>query len=409
MTEKVLFVDDDRHILEAYQFMLGREFDVEIAVGGMDAQIALASQGPFAVIVSDLRMPGMDGIELLQLAREKSPETVRIMLTGNANQETAIEAVNEGNIFRFLTKPCSTETLAKAVRAAMQQYRLVMAEKELLSKTLSGTIQLLTDVLSLVNPTAFGRASRVRRLVGQLANTLRLENSWEIEIAAMLSQLGCITIPGETLQQFYEGQPLDAAGLKLMQTYPQLGSDLLRHIPRLEAVAEIVAYQEKLFHGGGVPADERRGTNIPLGARVLKLALDYDKLLSSQMTSSQALAELQSRPNWYDPQVLRALEIVLAREVRYEPRWANINELKTDMILAEDIVSLKGMLLITKGQEVTRSLCLRLNNFRAWGAITEPIMVLAPVIGPVVSNVRVPQPSGRLDERVLLNQQRAYA
>jgi response regulator RpfG family c-di-GMP phosphodiesterase len=408
MAEKVLFVDDDRQILEAYQFMLGREFAVEIAVGGMDAQIALASQGPFAVIVSDLRMPGMDGIELLQLARERSPDTIRIMLTGNANMEAAMEAVNEGNIFRFLAKPCSTETLAKALRAALQQYRLVMAEKELLSKTLSGSIQLLTEVLSMVNPTAFGRSARVRRLAGQLAAALRLENTWEVEIAAMLSQLGCITIPEETLQNIYQGNKLDAADLKWLQSYPQIGHDLLRHIPRMEVIAEIIAYQEKLFNGGGVPQDERRGANIPLGARILKLALDYDKLIESHLTSSEALKELQGRPNWYDPFILAALETVLAREVRYEPRWAHIHELKTDMILAEDIVSLKGMLLIKQGQEVTRSLCLRLNNFRAWGAITEPIKVLAPVVGPVQAAPQRPG-SGRLDQRVLLNQQRAYA
>lgn len=379
MCEKVLFVDDDRHILEAYKFMLGREFEVETAVGGLDAQIVLASQGPFAVIVSDLRMPGMDGIELLQRAKEKSPNTVRIMLTGNANQETAIEAVNEGNIFRFLTKPCSTETLAKALRAALHQYKLVMAERELLAQTLSGTVSILTDTLSLTNPAVFGRAARVRKLVSQIAAVLQMEDAWQVEIAAMLSQVGCVSIPPALLTNAYPGQGVGGDELRMLQAQSQLSHDLVRQIPRMEAVAEIIAYQEKLFNGGGLPNDARRGSSVPLGARILKLANDYDKFVQARQSSPGALKDIYARPGWYDPAVVEALETVLAREIQYEPRLARIHELKPDMILAEDIVSLKGMLLIPKGQEVTRSLCLHLNNFRAGGAISEPIKVMVPV------------------------------
>lgn len=379
MCEKVLFVDDDRHILEAYKFMLGREFIVETAVGGLDAQIVLASQGPFAVIVSDLRMPGMDGIELLTLAKEKSPNTVRIMLTGNANQETAIEAVNEGNIFRFLTKPCSTETLAKALRAALQQHRLVMAEKELLAKTLSGTISILTDTLSVTNPAVFGRAARVRKLVSQIAATLQIEDAWQVEIAAMLSQVGCVSIPPALLQNAYATPGVGGDELRMLQAQSQISHDLVSQIPRMEAVAEIIAYQDKNFNGSGLPNDARRGSSIPLGARILKLANDYDKLALARQSSGAAMRELYTRPGWYDPAVVEALETVLASQIHYEPRLARINELKPDMILAEDVVSLKGLLLIPKGQEVTRSLCLHLNNFRAGGAINEPIKVMVPV------------------------------
>ena len=160
MTEKILCVDDEPNVLQACRRQLRKRFHIETADGGEQALQAIAGQDPYAVIVSDMRMPGMDGIQFLARAKELTPNSVRIMLTGNSDQQTAIEAVNEGNIFRFLTKPCPAESLAKAIAAGVEQYRLVTAEKELLEKTLRGSIKVLTEVLSLVNPTAFGRAAR---------------------------------------------------------------------------------------------------------------------------------------------------------------------------------------------------------------------------------------------------------
>jgi DNA-binding NtrC family response regulator len=144
MIEKVLFVDDDRNLLASCERSFRRKFTVETAEGGEAALQAIAERGPFAVVVSDRQMPGMDGIQLLSLVRQRAPDTVRIMLTGNVDLEGAIKVVNEGNIFRFLTKPCALEILGKAVEDALAQYRLVTAEKELLNKTLSGSIKLLT-------------------------------------------------------------------------------------------------------------------------------------------------------------------------------------------------------------------------------------------------------------------------
>lgn len=388
MNQKILFVDDEQNVLQAYQRSLRKDFQIDTALGGADGLVAVARHGPYAAIISDMRMPGMDGVEFLAKVKELAPESVRIMLTGNADQQTAIEAVNEGNIFRFLNKPCPPETLAKTLVAALHQHRLVMAEKELLNKTLNGCIQVLTDILSLVNPTAFGRAARVRRLVKQIANTLRLEHAWQVEIAAMLSQLGCITVPQETLWRVYRNQPLSADEIRMMQAHPQIGHDLLSHVPRLEQVAEIIAYQNKLFNGGGYPNDKRCGDEIPVGARILKLALDFDKLAESCVGNFEALKEIQSRLSygWYDPKLVEALEAALLNEINYETMQVKISELTPDMILAEDIISLKGMLLITKGQEVRNSLCLRLQNFYEANAITELIKVLVPVKHPAKSH-----------------------
>ena len=115
-------------------------------------------KGPYAVVVSDMRMPGMDGIQVLTSIKGRWPDTVRVMLTGNADMQTAINAINEGSIFRFLNKPCSKEAMGKTLTAALVQFRLVTAEKVLLEQTLTGAVQVLTEVLSLVNPAAFSCA-----------------------------------------------------------------------------------------------------------------------------------------------------------------------------------------------------------------------------------------------------------
>ena len=129
MAEKILLVDDDSNILDGYRRSLGREFLLETALGGAQALELATEQGPYAVVVSDMRMPGMDGIQLLRKIKALSPDTTRVMLTGNTEMDTAINAINEGSIFRFLTKPCGREAMATTLTAALEQYRLVTAEK----------------------------------------------------------------------------------------------------------------------------------------------------------------------------------------------------------------------------------------------------------------------------------------
>jgi DNA-binding NtrC family response regulator len=131
---RILFVDDEPAFLYGYKLMLRQEFEVDTAVGGEQGLASIHDHGPYAVVVSDMRMPGMNGLEFLTRVRRVSPDTVRMMLTAHTDINTAMEAVNEGNIFRFLTKPCERDVLGKAITAGLVQYRLVTAEKELLEK-----------------------------------------------------------------------------------------------------------------------------------------------------------------------------------------------------------------------------------------------------------------------------------
>jgi len=379
MSERILCVDDDPNILQAYQRALRKRFQIEIALGGEEALAAVINQGPYAVVVADMQMPGMNGVELLKKVKKHAPDTVRMMLTGNADQQTALEAVNEGHIFRFMTKPCPPETFAKVLDAGITQYRLITAEKELLSKTVGGSIKMLTDVLAMVQPTAFGRASRVQRLVRQLCEELNAPHAWQIAIAAMLSQVGCVAVPEETLNKVYGGRELSQAESEAFRAHPKAGQDLLANIPRLEEVAEIIGYQEKLYDGGGFPADYRSGEKIPLGSRILKVALDWDALVSGGMNHEMALAEILDRRGWYDPAVVTALARVLEITAAHVIREVKISDLAEGMILARDIRSTRGTLLCARGQELTSAMWLRLRNYAINVGIVDAIKIFVPI------------------------------
>ncbi|MEX2494362.1 MAG: response regulator [Nitrospirales bacterium] len=129
MLEKVLFVDDEMSVLDALKRQLHQQFHLDVALGAQEAITIIRNRGPYAVVISDCKMPVMDGIQFLSLVRKFAPNTVRMMLTGNNDLETAMEAVNQGEIFRFLTKPCPPATLQKALQAGVEQYQLNRSKK----------------------------------------------------------------------------------------------------------------------------------------------------------------------------------------------------------------------------------------------------------------------------------------
>ena len=379
MSDGILCVDDDANILDGYKRHLRKEFKLETAVGPEQGLQLVAERGPFAVVVSDLQMPGMSGIQFLARVREQSPDTVRILLTGNADLQTSIDAINQGQIFRFLTKPCTPDALANTLKAGLAQYRLITAEHELLEHTLSGSIKVLCEVLSLVNPEAFGRSARITRYVEAMATELHVSELWAIKTAAMLSQIGCVILPEAVLKKVYKGEKLTPEESQLFNQHPFVAFDLIGKIPRMTRVAEIIKYQDKYYDGVGVSGDQRQGNEIPMEARILKVALDFDGLESAGKTKIEAFAQLKQRKGWYDPAVVNALKTAFAREIKYEMRATVVADLHEGMILAEDITSSTEVLLASKGQEVTQSLIMRLQNFTGTSGIRQPFTVLIPM------------------------------
>jgi response regulator RpfG family c-di-GMP phosphodiesterase len=316
----------------------------------------------------------MDGAEFLAKVREVSPTTVRMMLTGCNDQRTAIEAVNTGQIFQFLNKPCPPDAFAGALKAGLEQHRLIVAEKELLEKTLKGCVKVLTDILALVNPIAFGRASRVRRIVRQIATQLNSSRVWELEIAAMLSQVGCVTVPGAVLEKVYSGSEISSEECQMLEKHPAIGGDLIGQIPRLGGIARIIANQSASMSDAADPEAKA----LPMGARILKVALDYDTLAEGGLEPWEAIGRIDRESAQYDPRVLEALSRVVAAETKCEQRSVNIQDLMPGMILVQDVVTDEGVLVIAKGQEVTDSLKARLTNFAQMGHVSEPIRIMIP-------------------------------
>jgi len=377
--DKVLFVDDEVSVLEGMKRNLRKKYIVETAVGGKNGLKNIMENGPFPVVVSDMRMPGMDGAQFLSVVRKEWPDTIRILLTGQADLESAIAAVNHGNIFRFLTKPCSVKILADILDQGIRQYNLLTAEKELLEKTLKGSITLLSELLSLLNPEALGRASRIKRYALGIAEILDVPDIWEIETAVMLSQIGCVLLPEPAMKKLYRGEELNEEEKQLFDMHPMVASDLLSHIPRMQNIASIIAYQEKHFDGTGNPRDDLQGESIPLGARILKIVLDFDLLESKGLNKSQALKQIKERQGWYDPSLVKSLETILGYKARYESKELSIAQLDVRMILRQEVRSESGQLLIPRGHEISQLMIERFKNFARQGELKGTISVLVPL------------------------------
>lgn len=378
MRPRILCVDDEPNVLEAYQRNLHKQFDVETATGGEKGLEVLALHGPYAVVVSDFRMPGMNGAQFLAKVSEQSPDSVRVMLTGQADLSDTMSAVNEGKIFRFLTKPCPPEVLVKTLYASVEQHRLIRAERDLLEKTLSGAINMLTEVLSLINPAAFSRAYRLRRYVRHMAQQLNFPDVWQFEVAALLSPIGSISLPPEILDRLYAGTPLSSDEEELVAAQPKVAYDLIANIPRLEAVAQMIAGQLKPGDSSLPIADSNREDVVARGVKLLQVASSFDEQITRGVPQRSALARMQVRTDEYDASFVSALSGLEPAESNKEVRFARVRDLHCLMVANEDIKSKNGLLLLAKGQEVTASVIARLRSFSHSVGVREPFSVWVP-------------------------------
>lgn len=374
---RVLVVDDEPNVLESIRRTLRRTHDVHTASCGEVALRALASIGPVALVISDLQMRGMNGVELLRRISTSHPDTVRVLLTGRADVQTAIDVVNRANVFRFLTKPCPTPELVACVDAAIAQHELVVAERVMREDTLTAMIQTMSEMLALANPAAFARAMRVRQSATQLASSLAPSQVWATQNAALLAQMGSITLPHETAEKIYRGIELTPKEQEMAVKAPELAVRLLGEIPRLEEIHDVVVFQSALFDGRNSPKAEIRGEAIPFGARVIKIAHDYDVLESQGHSAASAARTMASRSGWYDPKILPAFLAMRGVMQRRRVRTSvQLSQLVPGMVVAMDLRTTSGQLLVASGLEVTPGLQAQINNYASHGAIRGPVAVL---------------------------------
>jgi response regulator RpfG family c-di-GMP phosphodiesterase len=263
-----------------------------------------------------------------------------------------------------------------ALDAAVTQYRLVTAEKDLLEKTLRGSVAALTEVLSLANPLIFGRATRLKQHTASLLTQLGVPFAWDLEVAVMLSQIGCIVLTSENNEKLYYGRPLTPVEVDSTQCVSQLSLQLLKGIPRLESVCSVLDAQEYNFDGSRSPKGNPQGEAIPLGARVLRLVCDYDYLEASGASPTTISETLQSRKGHYDPKLLDALTRLKTSAVS-ATRPIDLASLQVGMRMGQDVMSTEDALLVPRGQEVTLAIVSRLRGMTP-GSVREPLMILSP-------------------------------
>jgi ActR/RegA family two-component response regulator len=380
MAAKVLLVDDEPAVLAGYERTLHREFEVDTAVGGELGLKAIRESGPYAVVVSDMRMPGMSGAQFLAKARQTTPDTVRMLLTGYTDLNAAMEAVNEGNIFRFLTKPCAKEVLVAAINTGVEQYQLLHSERDLLENTLVASIKVLSDCLSASSPEASGRSLRVSQIVRHVAGKFWFESQWRLDAAATLSQLGCITLEADVVLRALTGTKMPVEDQARFDAHPQAAMRLLDGIPRLEPTAWMIGQQfarDIPTQVPDIPAASMKETI--LGAKILKLAVAFDDLRSKSLTCEEVVGRLRGRSKEFGPELLEALVGMKVGGRRMELRKLPPSKLATGMVLDQEIRSKQGMLLIAKGQEITRAVLMKFENYVQAGLTDREFLVLIPV------------------------------
>ncbi len=383
MNEKILLVDDELLLLDSLRRELSLQYDIDTAESGIEGLEKISKNGPYCVVVSDFRMPKMDGIKFLTRTMETAPNTVRIMLTGNADLPIAVDAINQGQIFRFLSKPCSGKLLTQSLDAGIRQYQLVMAEKELLENTLKESISMLTEMLAIVNPKAYGRALRIRQLVIQIIKELQIANGWQYEMAAALSQLGWITFSQQMLDKIENKQTFNASEAVIFSNHPFTAGKLIKNIPRLELVTKVIVGQDRSIDDLCLDPAYPELYAVDLGSHILKICIDYDQLMLQGLRHDQILTKLQSTHNLYLPEVLNSLSGLhsyhpTANEQQIEE--ITLKELEVGMLMVEPIMNIFGDMLVTKNTQITASILIKLLGlYSNTNTLVEPLKIVRDV------------------------------
>jgi CheY-like chemotaxis protein len=364
---RLLLVDDEPNVIEGITRRLRRDYQIFSAGDGAQALKLLEQEGEMHIIVSDMRMPVMSGAALLAATCKLYPDMVRILLTGQTDLDAAISAVNDGQIFRFLVKPCPSEVLRLQLSAALRQHELVNSERVLLEQTLHGAVHVLSEVLSLAMPEAFGKATRIRQRAKQLAESVGIRDTWRIEVAATLSQVGSVTLSAETATKLYRSQELTAEEHSAVERLPAIAVELLKSIPRLETVCELVTL------GFGTSNSVPRA----LEAQALRLSVEYEALHDSGLAGTDAVARLRRRG--FENALLDALAGLVADESsRVRIVEVSMIELRDGMVLAEDIYGMSGTLLLARGHRIKVNVIERLRAMRPNLGSRQTLRVILP-------------------------------
>jgi response regulator RpfG family c-di-GMP phosphodiesterase len=373
----------------------------------------MAQVAPVSLVIVDQRMPGMSGVDLVQRIRQRWPDVLCMVLTGYADLDVAMDAVNKGSVYRFFMKPWEDAELRSEVRQALEHFDLVQENRSLterlrqrnsqlqalnanlerqvqertedvqrrsvilaelyreLEATYMDTVRILTDLLELHEPEMAGHARRVSEGAAALAERLNLdpEERRDTEIAAALHDIGKIGIPGAVLLR--EGRTMTNEDMAIYKQYPVLGEMTVQSVRRLRGVATLVRGHRERFNGTGFP-DTLAGESIPLGARIIAVVDCFDE------TKDRAILEA-GRGNRFDPKIVDLYGEHLEQQARLArpqvERRIRVSELQEQMVLTRDLYTRRGLLLAPKGKVLDGATIAKITSFHKVDSLVEPINV----------------------------------
>lgn len=413
-TPRILCVDDEPSILSALRRLFRPQGYVVLTAESGEAGLALLEKEHVDLVISDMRMPAMDGARFLERVRALWPDTVRLLLTGYADMQSVLNAINRGEIYRYLTKPWDDHDIVLQVRHALERKALereklrlealtaqqneelkalnASLEAKVTERTVAlkkahdelivfndklktnflTSIKIFSGMIELRGANLAGHSRRVAHLARRIAVRMALEagDIQEIFIAGLLHNIGKIGFGDELLT--LPVSVMNGEQLGLYRKYPVRGEQLLMPLDDLQTAANLVRAHQERFDGQGFP-DRLSGFDIPLGARILALACDYDNLQIGALTPRRLRPEeaaqtiLRSKSQRYDPQVVQAFqEIIAGRNVAHDAvpeRVLPIAELKPGMITARDLVTPDGFLLLSSDHVLSERLIRQLAEF----------------------------------------------
>ncbi|MCB2210765.1 response regulator [bacterium] len=379
MNKLVMVVDDDERFQDIVFRLISPVCKVAKANSGDRALRMLEDLDDAAVVIADYRMEGMNGVELLKKIADLYPDTIRILCTGLMDGQIAIDAVNEGHIFKFIQKPPKRDEIVGAVTDGIERFNLKRVEKELLEKTLQASVQVLTELLGMVDPASFSRSARIYRYVRGMCSHLDVSNQWQLNIAALLSQIGCVSLPSELVQKTITGlDQLSDTEIRQFIAHASLGANLLGNIPRMETVAEIIRHQ---FDPVTFTFDEYKQGSVDeqkTGSQLLRIAFYYDIDRMHGRQHEDIITDMRSKPKQFFGLFLNALNKSAASRETGGPRRVALKALSPGMVLAGDVRTENSLLVASNGQEITEAMIQRIKAFDKTHGIRQPLTVHLP-------------------------------
>ncbi len=308
-------------------------------------------------------MPGMNGVKFIQEARLISPHTTYMMLTGNQDMDTAVDAMNEGRVFRFLNKPCDVTTIRNAVALAQKQFELVTAERELLERTVVGAVSVMTDVLETLQPNAAQQARKITEIAESLNERLGLQPDWRLKVVSRLSFLGLALMPTAKQLCLRTQSVSSPAYVDNFKQMTESSARLVAKIPRLEEIAKIISMQSEV---GGDFTPSSEGVETP--AILVRVAFDWTMLTSRAIGMEAAYLDLHKAFPNLPSAIFDALVAASDLKVFDTTITLSVAQLREGMVLKASICGPAGEILVREGQVLSEATIEKLKLRRGGGS-----------------------------------------